>query len=100
MKKKVLIDGFGETCGGAAILTSFELNDVILVAKGARIDYRKPVYDDIWCTIDVEPETVERVERDLAANDKALYPLAMEVVNAAGELVFQMTVDFHFRKRG
>ncbi|MBK7972437.1 MAG: PaaI family thioesterase [Deltaproteobacteria bacterium] len=91
---------FGETCGGAAILTSFELNDVILVAKGARIDYRKPVYDDIWCTIDVEPETVERVERDLAANDKALYPLAMEVVNAAGELVFQMTVDFHFRKRG
>lgn len=90
---------FGETCGGAAILTSFDLNDVILVAKGARIDYKKPVYDDIWCTIDVPPETVERVERDLAENGRALYPLAMDVVNASGELAFQMTVDFHFRKR-
>ncbi|MFN7951703.1 MAG: PaaI family thioesterase [bacterium] len=90
---------FGETCGGAAILVSFDLEPVILVAKSARIDYRKPVYDAIWCEIDVPAQTVERVERDLAATGKALYPLTMEATNAAGELVFQMTVDFHFRKR-
>jgi len=91
---------FGETCGGAAILVSFDLSQVTLVAKGARIDYRKPVYDAIWCAIDVPEDEVRRVESDLAAKGKALYPLSMRASDGAGDVVFEMTVDFHFRKRG
>lgn len=90
---------FGETCGGAAILVSFDLNDVTLVAKGARIDYRKPVYGTIWCDIELGRDTVDRVEAELAAHGKALFPLEMEAKDGSEEVVFRMTVDFHFRKR-
>lgn len=89
----------GETAGGLALLNEPRLQGYLLLAKGLQIRYRKPSTGDCSASARLSEEAVQAALAGLNEHGKVDVPLAVELRNDAGELLCEMTVDFHLRTR-
>lgn len=90
---------FGETCGGVLVAASFPLGNIILLAKGARIDYLKGVRGDITSELSIEAKEIEKIMDKVKADGNFTYPISMEFKNEKDEVVAKMTIDYYFKER-
>ena len=89
---------FGETAAGAAVLVAFDLSEYRLLAKGARIEYKRRITETLTCELSVPKDIVEEAKRVAEAEGRATFPVAMQMVNVDGEVAAEMTVDYHIKK--
>ena len=89
----------GETAGGLAILNHPRLSGYLLLAKGLAIRYRKPGLTACSASAHLTEEQVDGAIAAIESAGKTDLPLAVEIRNEAGELVSEMTVDYHLRKK-
>lgn len=88
-----------ETAGGMAILLEPRLNGYLLLAKGLSIRYRKPGATACSASARLSEELVVATVAAVESAGKADFPVLSEIRNDAGELVAELTVDFHLRKK-
>jgi acyl-coenzyme A thioesterase PaaI-like protein len=89
----------GETAGGLALLNEPRLAGFMLLAKGLSIRYRKPATGACSASARITEADVDTALAALAERGKVDVPLAIELRNDAGELLAEMTVDYHLRVR-
>ncbi len=90
----------GETAGGLAILQEPRLRGYLLLAKGLAIRYRKPGTGACSASARITEEQVLAAIAGVETIGKVDVPLVVEIRGEAGEVVAEMTVDYHLRKRG
>ncbi len=90
---------FGETCGGVLVAASFPLGNIILLAKGAKIDYLKGVRGDITSELSITTEEIKKIMERVKADENFTYPISMEFKNEKKEVVAEMTIDYYFKER-
>ncbi len=89
----------GETAGGLALLSHPRLSPYLLLAKGLAIRYRRPAPAACNAHARVSEEEVEQAVAAVEAAGKVDLPLRIEVRSDEGELLAELTVDYHLRKR-
>lgn len=89
----------GETAGGLALLNEPRFAGLLLLAKGLQIRYRKPSTGACSASARLGEEAVLAALAALAEHGKVDVPLAIELRNDGGDLLCEMTVDYHLRVR-
>lgn len=89
----------GETAGGLAILNEPALSGYRLVAKGLSIRYRKPGIGAVVATAQISQDQVRATVATVESVGKADLPLEIQLHNEGGEVVAELTVDYHLRKQ-
>ncbi len=89
---------FGETVAGIA--AGFELLDrAFPLARGAQIRYLRPARGAIRGRASVPPGDSQRVELELERDGRSELRVAVSLLDASGETVAEMDVDYAFRPR-
>jgi acyl-coenzyme A thioesterase PaaI-like protein len=89
----------GETAGGLVLLNEPRFQGYLLLAKGLSIRYRKPAQGDCSASARLTEEQVVAALAAVAERGKVDVPLAIELRNDAGDVLCEMTVDFHLREK-
>ena len=89
----------GETAGGLALLGHPRLKGLLLLAKGLQIRYRRPALAACNAHARVTEEQIDGALARMADAGKADLPLGIEVRSDEGEVLCELTVDFHLRPR-
>lgn len=89
----------GETAGGLAILLEPRLAGYLLLAKGLAIRYRRPGATAVSASARLSEAQVLAAVAAVESAGKVDVPVVSELRDEAGELVAELTVDFHLRKR-
>jgi acyl-coenzyme A thioesterase PaaI-like protein len=89
---------FGETCAGVAAGAALDLTRIRLLARRAVIDYLRPVRGDLSSTVEIPREHLTAAEGAIEREGKAVLPVKVTMVDAAGETAAEMTVEYHLRK--
>lgn len=89
----------GETAGGLAILNEERLAAYMLLAKGLNIRYRKPGLTAVSASARITDAQVAATVQAVETVGKCDLPLAIELRNEAGEVVAELTVDYHLRQK-
>jgi acyl-coenzyme A thioesterase PaaI-like protein len=89
---------FGETCAGVAAGAAFDLARVRLLARRAAIAYQRPVSGELTGTVEIPPDQAAAAERAIERDGRAIVPVRVAMVDAGGETVAEMTVEYHLRK--
>ncbi len=89
----------GETAGGLVILNEPRLSAYMLLAKGLAIRYRKPGLTAVSASARIAEAAVLATVEVVESVGKCDLPLAVELRNEAGEVVAELTVDYHLRKK-
>jgi acyl-coenzyme A thioesterase PaaI-like protein len=90
----------GEAASGAAFVGAFAeiIGDVVPVAQAARIDYRKIARGPILATGRLE-ESHEGLLARLRDEGVVRFPVRVELTDGEGDLVAEMVVDWHVKRR-
>ncbi len=89
----------GETAGGMALLLEPRLGGYLLLAKGLAIRYRKPGTGACSASARITDAEVVAAVAAVESAGKVDVPVRVDVRNDAGEVVAELTVDFHLRKK-
>ncbi len=89
----------GEAASGAAFVGAFaeHMGGITPLAKGAEIDYRKLARGPITATGTLAEEKDALLSR-LDAEGRVEFPIRVEMVDADGNTVAEMTVHWHVRR--
>lgn len=90
----------GETAGGALVSTAFDLGRYVLVVRGAKISYRRPVKGLLTCTGKLDPEAVKAASERAQRDGKTTMPIRLELFNEKDELAAEMELEYHLRRIG
>ncbi len=88
---------FGETCAGVAAGAAFDLMRLRLLARRATIEYRRPVAGELAATVEIAPDQAAAAEHAIGRDGKAVVPVRVVMVDAGGETVAEMTVEYSLR---
>ncbi|WP_156753337.1 PaaI family thioesterase [Actinokineospora pegani] len=86
-----------EVLGGAICLPSFDVGRFYPVVRDLKIDFRRPARSDVTATAELDAATVERVGAEAAAEGKAAFTLAAELVDAEGVVVATTVGSYQLR---
>lgn len=89
----------GETAGGVALLAHPKLHPYLLLAKGLAIRYRRPASAGCNAHARVSDDEITAAVATVEAAGKVDLPVKIEVKSDEGELLAELTVDYHLRKR-
>ncbi|MSQ01189.1 MAG: DUF4442 domain-containing protein [Myxococcales bacterium] len=89
----------GETAGALVILQEPRLGGYLLLAKGLAIRYRKPGTGGCSASARITEEQVLAAIAGVEALGKVDVPLTVDIRGDAGEVVAEMSVDYHLRRR-
>jgi len=91
----------GEAASGAAFVGAFatRLADLVPLAERAEIAYRRVALGTITATATLGTPT-EVVVEQLESDGRARFPVEVELVNGAGDVVTEMTVHWYVRAGG
>jgi acyl-coenzyme A thioesterase PaaI-like protein len=89
----------GEAASGAAFMGSFadHLGGITPLARSAEIDYKKLAKGAIDATATLGEDVSALLER-LESEGKIQFPVAVEMADSDGQVVAEMTVNWHVRK--
>jgi len=89
----------GEAASGAAFIGSFAelMGEITPLAESAEISYRKLARGEITATAHFEEDRDALIER-LGADGRARFTIAVELTDAGGALVAEMTVQWYVRR--
>lgn len=89
----------GEAASGAAFVGSFLdiMGEITPLAESAEIAYKKLAKGDITATARFE-EDREELRAKLAADGRVRFPIAVEMTDADGTIVAEMTVKWYVRR--
>ncbi len=88
-----------ETAGGIALLAHPALMPYLLLAKGLAVRYRRPAPASCNAHARVADDEVSAVVATVESVGKADFPVRVEVKSDEGELLAELTIDYHLRKR-
>jgi acyl-coenzyme A thioesterase PaaI-like protein len=89
---------FGETCAGGAAGAAFDVARTRLLARRATIEYRRPVSGELAATVEISPDQAAAAEHAIGRDGTAIVPVSVVMVDAGGETVAEMTVEYHLRR--
>ncbi len=91
----------GEAASGAAFVGAFveRLSELTPLAERAEIAYRRIALGAITATAHVATPA-EEIAAALERDGRARFPVAVELLNGAGDVVAEMTVHWHVRVAG
>lgn len=89
-----------ETPGGALHLTTFDVTRYVPVIKHMDIRFKRPARTDVSITVEMGPEEVERINRELEAEGKSDFVLNGEVKDADGTVVAETVATYQIRRIG
>jgi acyl-coenzyme A thioesterase PaaI-like protein len=89
----------GEAASGAAFVGSFLdiMGEITPLAESAEIAYKKLAKGEITATARLE-EDREELRAKLAADGRVRFPIAVEMTDADGTIVAEMTVKWYVRR--
>jgi len=87
-----------EIPGGALHLTTFDVTKYVPVIKHMDIRFKKPAATDVTIEVELSPEEVDRVNRELEAQGKSDFVLHGEVKDAHGTVVAVTAATYQARK--
>ena len=87
----------GETAGGLALLAHPKVWGLLLLAKGLQIRYRRPAHGAANASARVAEADLDAALAKMATDGKVDLPLRIEVKSDEGDLLCELTVDFHLR---
>jgi thioesterase domain-containing protein len=86
-----------DIAGGALFGASLDYRQYFPTLKEINLKFRRPVLSDLFVSVSLTGETVQRVNDELASAGKADYVMEMELKNATGEVTDRATVTFQAR---
>ena len=88
----------GEAASGAAFVGAFVeiMGEITPLAESAEISYRKLAKDEITATARFNEDRDALIEQ-LKADGRVRFPVAVELTDAEGTLVAEMTVNWYVR---
>jgi len=89
-----------EIPGGAIFLTTFDRSKYVPIIKGMEIRFRRPATTDVTITVEISPEEVDRINRELDAVGKSDFILNGEIKDANGVVVCESKGIYQIRKMG
>mgnify|MGYP001618557642 CR=1 FL=1 len=92
------IFGLGETAGGVALLSRENLAAYKMVAKSAKIAYRKPIAKLATASASLSEEAAGELARKVEEAGRATIVLDILIRNENGEDAAEMSVEYHLRK--
>lgn len=89
----------GEAASGAAFVGAFaeQMAGITALARSAEISYLKLANGEITATGSLDQDTQALLER-LEADGRAEFPVSVEMTDAQGSKVAEMTVHWHVRR--
>lgn len=89
----------GEAASGAAFVGAFaeRLGELTPLAEGADISYRKLAQGTITATAQLGADSAELIAA-LEEDGVVRFPVEVELTNAVGDVVAEMTVHWHVRR--
>jgi acyl-coenzyme A thioesterase PaaI-like protein len=89
----------GEAASGAAFVGSFLdiMGEITPLAESAEIAYKKLAKGDITATARFTEDS-EALKAKLAADGRVRFPVEVEMTNAEGTVVAEMTVNWYVRR--
>ena len=89
----------GETAGGLALLGHPKVENLALLAKGLQIRYRRPALGAANASARIGEEELDAALAKMAVDGKVDVPLKVEVKSDEGELLCELSIDFHLRPK-
>ena len=91
----------GEAASGGAFMGAFveHLGSITPLAKGASIDCRKLAKGQVTA-VGTLSEDVDSLVSTLESEGKVQFPIGVEMTDGEGNVVAEMTVQWHVRKNG
>lgn len=89
----------GETAGGLALLGHPKVSGLLLLAKGLQIRYRRPAKGAANASARVGEDELDAALAKMAVDGKVDLPLKVEVKSDEGELLCELSIDFHLRPK-
>jgi acyl-coenzyme A thioesterase PaaI-like protein len=89
----------GETAGGLALLGHPKVQGLLLLAKGLQIRYRRPASAAANASARFSEAELDAALATMATAGKVDLPLRVEVKSDEGELLCELTIDFHLRPK-
>jgi thioesterase domain-containing protein len=89
-----------EVPGGVLFLTSFDASRFFVLVKGSTIRYRRAARSDVTVEATITDEQVAAASAEADANGKADFDLTVELRDADGEVVAEMTSTYQLRTHG
>jgi len=89
----------GEIMGGAIFVVCFDMNKYYPIVKDVQIRYRRPAQTDITVELSMSAEQVKQLTAALEEKGKVDFPLELQLVDAAGEVVALVQGIWQGRKK-
>ncbi|MBI2062072.1 MAG: YiiD C-terminal domain-containing protein [Nitrospirae bacterium] len=88
----------GETTGAALVSSVLDMGKLVIVVRGAKVNYRKPFRERLVCTGTIEPLAVETAMAAVERDGKYNFPVKLQMTNEKGELAAELEFEYHLRK--
>lgn len=88
----------GEIPGGILHIASFDVNRFFPIVKEVTIRFRRPAKTDVTLEVDLDADTVDRIQAEAAETGKADFSLDMEIKDADGEVVALVSGTWQIRR--
>lgn len=89
----------GETTGAALVSSVLDMGKLVIVVRGAKVNYRKPIRGRLTCTGEIKPSAVETANAAVDRDGKYNFPVQLQMTNEKGELAAELEFEYHLRKR-
>ncbi len=86
-----------EVPGGAVFFSTFDITKYVPIVKGVDIRFKKPATTDISVTVELAPDEIERIQRELEDRGKSDFVLECELEDANGQVVAVSRGDYQAR---
>jgi acyl-coenzyme A thioesterase PaaI-like protein len=89
---------FAETCAAAGLAMALDLSRYRLLVKQGEITYKRGVFDEITCTVNITPEQVAEVTSVVDAEGRGIFPVTVEFIDVDDQVAVEATMSFHLKK--
>lgn len=90
----------GETAGAALAASCFDMGKLMIVVRGAKVSYRKPIRGLLTCTGEIDPAAARAASEKVEREGKVNFPVQLKMTNEKGEPAVELEFEYHLRKTG
>ncbi len=89
-----------EVPGGILFVSTFDTSKYVPIVKGMDIRFKRPAFTDVTIAVEMSPEEVERINRELEERGKSDFILKGELKDTEGTVVAESTGYYQIRTIG
>ena len=91
---------FAETSAAAGLAMALDLSRYRIVVKHGEIAYRRAVYDEITCSVDIRPEQLTEATAVVEREGRGTVPVTVQFLDRDGQVCTEATMTFHLKRLG